>query len=485
VRAGGLSRSNFPENHAEGGAFYSEGGQPVLVGCTFIGNNRAVGGVFIPTARGGAVRANPAVLINCTFIGNRATVGYYDYSTVEGGAVWGSATLVNCLFRNNRAEITTMGGISGTQAARGGALAAAAGYSQTLVNCTIVGNVANSFGTAQSGGIYGAAEVQNSILWGNFQNGSINESSQIAGDGPLNVNYSIVQGWTGSLGGAGNSGADPVFVALPDDPHVQSNSPAIDAGNNAAVLPDTGDLDGDGNTSEPTPLDLDGNPRFVDIPSIPDTGVGPPPVVDIGAYEFTVPTGPIIVSADPPNGHHDSLQNTTNSGTPQGIGVPGTPDEGTVGHYGAPQVTFSEVLTPAPTPANVVVTCTGGTCPTVTGISGSGPTYTLMLSGQIPLLNCTTITFLGTAPGVKLHYSSLPGDTNLDGSASTQDLLWLVQRVNDGTAMPANRARYNINRSNEAGGVVVNTQDLLRLVQLLNGTNATQVFNGATVAACP
>jgi hypothetical protein len=60
-------------------------------------------------------------------------------------------------------------------------------------------------------------------------------------------------------------------------------------------------------------------------------------------------------------------------------------------------VTFSEVLTPAPTPANVVVTCTGGTCPTVTGISGSGPTYTLMLSGQIPLLNCTTITFLGSA----------------------------------------------------------------------------------------
>jgi hypothetical protein len=31
----------------------------------------------------------------------------------------------------------------------------------------------------------------------------------------------------------------------------------------------------------------------------------------------------------------------------------------------------------------------------------------------------------------------------------------------------------------------VNTQDLLRLVQLLNGTNATQAFNGATVAPCP
>jgi hypothetical protein len=29
----------------------------------------------------------------------------------------------------------------------------------------------------------------------------------------------------------------------------------------------------------------------------------------------------------------------------------------------------------------------------------------------------------------------------------------------------------------EAGGVVVNTQDFLREVQLLNGTNTTQVFN--------
>jgi hypothetical protein len=87
---------------------------------------------------------------------------------------------------------------------------------------------------------------------------------------------------------------------------------------------------------------------------------------------------------------------------------------------------------------------------------------------------------------VKLQYASLPGDTNLDGVDSTQDLLWLVQRINDGTAsLPANRARYNINRSNEAGGVVVNTQDLLRLVQLLNGIPATQAFNGANVAACP
>jgi hypothetical protein len=51
--------------------------------------------------------------------------------------------------------------------------------------------------------------------------------------------------------------------------------------------------------------------------------------------------------------------------------------------------------------------------------------------------------------------------------------------------LPANLARFNINRSSEAGGNHVNTQDFLREIQLLNGTNATHVFNGATVAACP
>ena len=64
--------------------------------------------------------------------------------------------------------------------------------------------------------------------------------------------------------------------------------PCIDAGDNTAVPPDTADLDGDGNTTEPIPLDLDGNLRFVDCPDIPDTGNGTPPIVDMGAYEAII-----------------------------------------------------------------------------------------------------------------------------------------------------------------------------------------------------
>jgi hypothetical protein len=49
--------------------------------------------------------------------------------------------------------------------------------------------------------------------------------------------------------------------------------PAIDAGDNCAVH---GDLT----------TDLDGLSRFIEIGSIPDTGSGSPPIVDMSAYEF-------------------------------------------------------------------------------------------------------------------------------------------------------------------------------------------------------
>ena len=50
------------------------------------------------------------------------------------------------------------------------------------------------------------------------------------------------------------------------------------------------DLDGDGDTAERTPLDLGGEPRFMDDLRTPDTGVSDPPdypeIVDMGAYEL-------------------------------------------------------------------------------------------------------------------------------------------------------------------------------------------------------
>jgi len=163
-----------------------------------------------------------------------------------------------------------------------------------ITNCTIVGN-----GLA---GITGSdLTIINCIVWGNLQ-------QQIA-DYYLTcpVAYSDVQGgWTGE----GNIDADPCLVSLgywigvvapntfdPNDPsivwadgdyHLPAGSPCIDAGNNSAVAADIGDLDADGNTTEPVPCDLGGNPRIVDGNNDGN------PVVDMGAYEFFVP--PLEVS---------------------------------------------------------------------------------------------------------------------------------------------------------------------------------------------
>ena len=80
-------------------------------------------------------------------------------------------------------------------------------------------------------------------------------------------------------------GADDLVGTEDDDLRLSVGSPGADAGNNDAVPADVTDLDGDGNVVESVSVDLDGNRRFGDDPSSPDTGSGPPPIVDLGAYE--------------------------------------------------------------------------------------------------------------------------------------------------------------------------------------------------------
>ena len=89
--------------------------------------------------------------------------------------------------------------------------------------------------------------VANSILWNNEDGSGINETSQIHVDGgEVQVDYSCVHGWTGSFGGVGNIGNDPLFVGAgrwvdpgtpatadddtwePGDYHLTLDSPSID-----------------------------------------------------------------------------------------------------------------------------------------------------------------------------------------------------------------------------------------------------------------
>ena len=54
------------------------------------------------------------------------------------------------------------------------------------------------------------------------------------------------------------------------------DSPCIDAGDNGVVPFEI-------------EIDLAGDPRFVDDPQTPDTGLGGPPIVDLGAFEYQGP----------------------------------------------------------------------------------------------------------------------------------------------------------------------------------------------------
>jgi hypothetical protein len=149
-----------------------------------------------------------------------------------------------------------------------------------FVSCTIADNTAPEGGGAYNDGV--TLTVANTILWGNAPDA-------FGDDGETSfVSFCDVQGgWPGEA----NMSADPLFTAPGAGIYrLQPGSPCIDAGNNFLV-PGT------------EPLDLDGAARFVDAPATPDTGVGTPPLVDIGALEFQGAcaadvTGPVPGLAD-------------------------------------------------------------------------------------------------------------------------------------------------------------------------------------------
>ena len=68
------------------------------------------------------------------------------------------------------------------------------------------------------------------------------------GLGAITINHSDIEGWTGSFGGAGNRGDNPLFVdgdGQDDTPGTEDDnlrlgpgSPVIDAADNTSVPPD-------------------------------------------------------------------------------------------------------------------------------------------------------------------------------------------------------------------------------------------------------
>jgi len=274
-----LSNCTFSKNSAEtggGGGMNNRGeSSPVLTDCTFNKNLSRTGGGGMCNVWGSS-----PMLSNCTFSGNSAGWGgggidNYDNcnltltnctfsgnsATWDGGGLCNSTnshpTITNCTFINNTAENYSGGGMFNLSGSR-----------PTITNCTFIGNSAGDGG----GGMYNRNDshptLTNCILWSN----TAPSGSQINNDGTSSaaVSHCDVQGdWPGT----GNINADPLFLnASNEDLHLLPTSPCIDAGDNTAVPA--------GITT-----DLDGHPRFVDQPEVPDTGNGTAPIVDMGAFE--------------------------------------------------------------------------------------------------------------------------------------------------------------------------------------------------------
>ncbi len=278
------------DESAGGGAMYLGGGSPLVERCVFV-ENTALG-------RGGALLAVGADLLvaGCVFQANSA-IGHEG----DGGGVTttgGNGVVAACLFEGNSAGAGGGGACNasgtlalanclliGNSSAGGGGVANKFGGYSSMVNCTVLGNDAfRGGGILADGGT--DTVVVNSILWAN----TAAIEDQISGD--VTVSFSDVQGGSPGLN---NIDADPLLVdPSAGDCRLQGGSPCIDAGYNGAVPQDAADLDGDGDTTEPAPLDLDGNPRFADDPSSADCWQAPgecgdPPVVDMGAYEIQPP----------------------------------------------------------------------------------------------------------------------------------------------------------------------------------------------------
>jgi hypothetical protein len=151
----------------------------------------------------------------------------------------------------------------------------------TSAGCTFSGNL-GYFGNALAFDPESPSNLfmANCILWDG------GDEVWNADGSTITVVYSDVQGgWSGD--GPGNIDADPMFVDPANgDFRLSLGSPCIDAGHNWGVAPDLADLDADGDTAELTPVDLDGNPRFVHAPVDAHPGCGVPAIVDMGAYEF-------------------------------------------------------------------------------------------------------------------------------------------------------------------------------------------------------
>lgn len=211
-------------------------------------------------------KGSSAIVNNCTFEGN---------SAVQGGAIWfdrGNLVVLNTTFRANTSEsdggaidnegdgeLTVINSVF--EANRTSGVGGAIWPGGTIVNCTFFDNTAVTAGALVRG------DVVNSIFWLNNQSGA----GLPTGDAQLR--FSMVDF---VFEGEGIVIADSPGFDDDNMPHLSARSECRDSGSTEALPADLWDLDADGDTEEPLPVDLSGSRRVAGT------------AVDLGAYEFVL-----------------------------------------------------------------------------------------------------------------------------------------------------------------------------------------------------
>ncbi len=256
-----------------------------FIRCSFIGNTQELSTVYV-----GNDLESSWYFDSCHFIGN-----IMEQSTDSFGGVLLMVTkhtsLTNCLFSGNI--------IQNNQ----GVLLSVAGGDTVIDHCTFTNNVTGSLLYVTL-----AAPISNSILYDNDLATFGRIFTSPFGGSTFNVKYSNIQG---GHPGVGNIDAEPLFrdplgpdgVAgtLDDDLRLLPFSPSAETGSNAATPADILDVDGDGDTTEALPFDIDGLARVLDADN---DGTA---TTDMGAHEVPTNACEVVAYLDcDGNGREDS-----------------------------------------------------------------------------------------------------------------------------------------------------------------------------------
>ncbi|MGP1309472.1 MAG: choice-of-anchor Q domain-containing protein [Phycisphaerales bacterium] len=302
-------------NEELGGAMWARFESDVtLIDCVIEGNTAGGSGGGLYATTDSRVTA-----INTRFLGNTAgQFGGGMHSTFSE-----SVTLINCEFSGNRAGTAFN--------RRGGGAYLQDLASVRIVNSSFVGNYGSS-ASGQGMVVANVADVvvANSIFWANLgafgfegfePTRDENDQLTFSGAGTLDVRNLIVDQYSATPGVA-MSGDDPMLVdslgadgivgTSDDDNRLGMGSPAIDAGDDAALPMDEFDLDSDSDVTEAIPFDLDGAARVAGG------------AVDLGAYEVQSGAEPCVGDTNGDNVVNFADLNAVLSGFGQtGAGLPG------------------------------------------------------------------------------------------------------------------------------------------------------------------